>query len=417
MQLPNSQALALLCKQDGEFNQAARFWTGTMVLEIGEHRLQLWLNNGEVSANDHGLLGDNISLSGEQETWAALLQATPARFMNDIYPLVELQLIKLQGEQLFFNQYYPAVMRLVELLRPASPEQDGARQIPAPAHGSFDGPVGRYINLHLQDDNYRIYFEEAGSGIPVLLQHTAGCHGVQFRHLFENPEITKHFHLIAYDLPYHGKSLPPSTSDWWQQPYQLTAEFVRSVPIALSKALGLDKPVFMGCSVGGVLALDLARYHPEEFSAVIALEGVLSVDMTDEMLQQLWHPQVSNEFKARLMNSLMSPTAPAVYRKETSHVYAAGWPPLFSGDLHYYGKEFDLTDEADKIDTTLLDVYILNGEYDTSGTVEGGKLAHEKIKGSHWTEMKGMGHFPMSEDPVRFNEYLMPILEQIRSKY
>ena len=30
-----------------------------------------------------------------------------------------------------------------------------------------------------------MYFEEAGTGIPLLLQHTAGSHGVQWRHLFD----------------------------------------------------------------------------------------------------------------------------------------------------------------------------------------------------------------------------------------
>jgi hypothetical protein len=28
--------------------------------------------------------------------------------------------------------------------------------------------------------------------------------------------------------------------------------------------------------------------------------------------------------------------------------------------------------------------------------------------------MKGLGHFPMSEDPPKFIEYLLPVLEKIR---
>ena len=54
--------------------------------------------------------------------------------------------------------------------------------------------VGRYVHLDLgppgQPVDHRIYYEEAGSGIPVLLQHTAGSHGTQWRHLLENPAIT-----------------------------------------------------------------------------------------------------------------------------------------------------------------------------------------------------------------------------------
>ena len=50
--------------------------------------------------------------------------------------------------------------------------------------------TGRYMRLELEGQAHRLYFEEAGQGIPVLLQHTAGCHSSQWRHLFEIPEIT-----------------------------------------------------------------------------------------------------------------------------------------------------------------------------------------------------------------------------------
>ena len=68
---------------------------------------------------------------------------------------------------------------------------------------------------------------------------------------------------------------------------------------ALARALDLDRRSFMGCSVGGLLALDLARYHPDVFRAVIALEPALKVDVDIDMLHGFWHPQVSNEYKSR----------------------------------------------------------------------------------------------------------------------
>ena len=47
----------------------------------------------------------------------------------------------------------------------------------------FDKAVGRYVHLTIDDIEYRVYYEESGSGIPLLLQHTAGCDGRQCRHL------------------------------------------------------------------------------------------------------------------------------------------------------------------------------------------------------------------------------------------
>ena len=250
----------------------------------------------------------------------------------------------------------------------------------------------------------------------MLLQHTAGSHASQWRHLLEMPEITDHFRLIAYDLPFHGKSVPPSGKKWWAEQYKLTGEFVRSVPVTLSQALGLDRPVFMGCSVGGALALDLALHHPDKFRAVIAVEGALELihNINDFIHRSVFHPQVSNEFKGRFMHAMTSPTAPEAYRRETIHSYMSGWPQMFAGDLNYYSVEYDIRERAHEIDTSKVGVHILNGEYDFSGTWERGEIAHKAIAGSTWTKMDGMGHFPMSEDPEAFARYLMPILAGIR---
>ena len=134
-------------------------------------------------------------------------------------------------------------------------------------------------------------------------------------------------------------------------------------------------------------------------------------DLAD--LQMLWHPQISNEYKARLMDGVMSPTSPKAYRKETSFVYASGWPPAFIGDLYYYVEDYDLRDRASEIDTNRVGVHILSGEYDYSGTSELGQEAHQAIAGSTWAEMKGVGHFPMSENPAAFMDYLLPILDRV----
>jgi pimeloyl-ACP methyl ester carboxylesterase len=279
--------------------------------------------------------------------------------------------------------------------------------------GRFDSPVGRYVHVDLDGVEHRLYFEEAGEGIPLLLQHTAGSHGTQFRHLFEMAEITERFRLIAYDLPFHGKSIPPTSVPWWTTEYRLTREFAMSVPLALAAALGLDRPAFMGCSVGGQLALDLACFHPDSFRAVIALEPALKLPGTLDGLLGFWHPGVGNETKARMMHGLTAPDSPEALRRETIWAYSCGWPPSFIGDLHYYVLDHDLRELAATIDTTRCQVHLLSGEYDWSGTAELGREAHEAIAGSTFAVMDGVGHFPMSEDPERLREHLLPVLDLI----
>lgn len=279
----------------------------------------------------------------------------------------------------------------------------------------FDAPTGRYVHLELDGLAHRLYFEEAGEGIPMLLQHTAGAHGSQWRHLFEDERITSRFRLIAYDLPFHGKSLPPDGRSWWAEEYRLTRDFFMSVPVTLARALELDRPVYMGCSIGGLLALDLACYHPDCFRAVIGLEPALKVEGSLDELRGFWHPRVSNEYKATVMHGLMSPTSPEARRRETVFVYSQGWPPAFLGDLYYYIEDHDLREGAAAIDTARCPVYLLSGEYDYSATPMHGQAAHDAIPGSTFEVMTGVGHFPMSENPQAFIDYLLPLLDRIAS--
>ncbi|HVN00332.1 MAG TPA: alpha/beta hydrolase [Caulobacteraceae bacterium] len=404
---------AARCAADGEFRIAARHWTGGLRLERPGSAIGVTLTDGRSSSDvpAKGAAGV-ITIAGPQDAWADLTAQVPARLVNDVWLLAGAGRLAIDGDRVLYAQYYPAIARAIELLRPALPQPAPPPARPA---GAYDAPIGRYIHLELGGQDHRIYFEEAGRGIPMLLQHTAGCHSAQWRHLFERPEITDQFRLIAYDLPFHGKSAPPTGRKWWAEDYRLTGDLLRAAPLGLAAALQLERPVFMGCSVGGLLALDLALRHPDVFSAVISLEGALRIGGDIESLWALWHPQIGNEYKARLMNALMSPTSPEAFRKETSQVYASGWPPAFLGDLHYYVAEYDLTADAGRIDTSKVGVHILSGEYDASGLAELGEAAHKAIRGSTFAVMKGVGHFPMSENPDAFVSYLMPALDRIRA--
>lgn len=413
-----SEALAARCGGDGEFRLAARRWRGGLRLASPAGAIGIRVDDGRVSAGapEAGEPGV-IALTADEAVWAQVLAAVPPRFYNDIFPVIGLRQMTSVADPVTYAQYYPAVMRAIELLRPAPVAGPAPGAAPARIAGRFDSPVGRYVHLDIEGADHRVYFEEAGEGVPLLLQHTAGCHGSQWRHLFECAEITRHFRLIAYDLPFHGKSLPPVGPQWWAEEYRLTGDFLRAVPLALADALGLVRPVFMGCSVGGLLALDLARRHGDRFAAVISLEGALKIETPWESLDALWHPQISNDYKARLMNGLMSPTSPEAYRKETSAVYASGWPASFRGDLWYYVVDYDLRDHAGAIDTAKTPVHILTGEYDASGTLEHGQAAHQAIPGSTWAAMPGLGHFPMSENPAAFLTHLLPVLERVRQAW
>ena len=278
---------------------------------------------------------------------------------------------------------------------------------------AIDPIVGRYLHLTLQGRAHRVYFEEAGQGIPLVCLHTAGADGRQFRHLMNDPEITAHFRLLAFDLPWHGKSSPPE--GWQEEEYRLTTESYIETVRAFCGALALERPVVMGCSIGGRIVLQLAIDHAGEFRALIGLEAA---DFQTPWYDTAWlhRPDVhGGEVCAALVSGLMAPQSPPADRWETLWHYLQSGPGVFKGDLYFYRVDADLRDEVAKIDTSACPLYLLTGEYDFSCQPEDTLRTAERIAGAEVVVMKELGHFPMSEHPAKFRQYILPVLEKIRA--
>ncbi len=274
--------------------------------------------------------------------------------------------------------------------------------------------VGRYVNLAIEGRAHRIYFEEAGQGIALVCLHTAGADGRQFRHMMNDPAITDHFRVLAFDLPWHGKSSPPD--GFQDEDYRLTAASYVAAIRAFCAALGLDKPVVLGCSIGGRIVLRLAIDHAAEFRALIGLESA-AVQAPWYDTSWLHRPDVhGGEVCAGLVSGLMAPQSPAAPRWETLWHYMQSGPGVFKGDLYFYRAEPDWSAELGQIDTRVCPLYLLTGEYDFSCTPEDTQRAAQHIIGAEVTVMRELGHFPMSENPAQFRRYILPVLEKIRSR-
>ena len=59
---------------------------------------------------------------------------------------------------------------------------------------------------------------------------------------------------------------------------------------------------------------------------------------------------------------------------------------------------------------------MLTGEYDYSCTPEVSRETAAMIKGAVFEEMKGLGHFPLTENPKKVFPYLMRAIEGIQAK-
>jgi len=101
----------------------------------------------------------------------------------------------------------------------------------------------------------RLWYDEAGSGPPVLLLHG----GLGDSGLWEPvvPHLAERFRTIRTDLRFFGKSTGPAVPWSWQDD-----------TIGVLDELGVARAALVGLSLGGKLALDLALAHPERLWAV-----------------------------------------------------------------------------------------------------------------------------------------------------
>lgn len=396
------------------------------VVVIGDENYLIEMHDGAVQDVRTPGLDDvwSFSVIGDRDAWEQFIKEVPPPHHNEVFASFYRTAVKdeegyfdLAGNHKKLFQNFRSFQRALDLMRTThnggAPRTEGSTR---PEKSADDAITGGYVTVELDGVNHRIYYEEAGpdDGIPLLCQHTAGCNNQQWRHVLSDDEITDHFRVIAYDLPRHGKSVPPSGESWWTDQYDLTAERFTETIVSIADALDVDEPVFIGSSMGGTITLELGDWYPDRFQALIGLETGLFTP--GYYIQWLDHPHVNtNDIISHATWGLMAPHSPEWARRETLYNYEQGANGVLKGDLYYYSVEHDYRDSADDIDATQVRMYLMNGEYDYLTNPDDAREAAEAIgEGATAHEMKAIGHFPMAEGPDLFPAYLKTVLNDIR---
>jgi hypothetical protein len=107
---------------DPEFAIAARFWTGDVRFDVGSQAHALRMKDGRVvafealTAPPDGAPWD-LWVSAPPEAWEQMLQPLPRPFWHDFMAAASRQGVALAGDPARFGPYYPALRRLLEIMR------------------------------------------------------------------------------------------------------------------------------------------------------------------------------------------------------------------------------------------------------------------------------------------------------------
>ncbi len=350
-------------------------------------------------------------LSAPDPVWEKFLAPIPPRHHHSIFAmLARVPEFTVRGDQLAFMQFCHVVRRVLEIGKwralghttPVPPSLNPPLSVPTPppsVSGSYV-PVG----------DHHIYYECAGTGRDLLCLHTAGADGRQFHRLMADDRITTKHRMVAFDLPWHGKSPPPAGAipgSW-----RLNTDLYVDLIMGFIAAAGLRKPIVLGASMSGEICLELAYRHPDAFAGIIACEASERIERRQTPFSA--HPQINaGYFVPEWIRGLIAPQSPAECAAEIAWHYAQGGPAVFFGDIEFYAGDWDARERVARIDTNRCKLFMLTGEYDYSCTVEHSAATAAKIQGVRFQAMPGIGHFPFAENPARFADYLLPILEEL----
>lgn len=267
-------------------------------------------------------------------------------------------------------------------------------------------PLGEIIEV----DGHRIHALVQGTGPDLVLIHGASGNIRDFTFSLVD-QLTDRYRVIVFDRPGLGYSDPvnPKGASIFEQ-----AEILQKA----TAQLGADKPIVLGQSYGGAVALAWAVNHPDHLSALVTLAA--PAKPWDTPLPRLYvlnsHPVwgrllppiiagwISSDRVARAVEEVFAPqSAPDGY----ADYFGTGLTLRRSALRANAFQRAQLLEQIEILSPRLSDIAvpleILHGDVDTtvSHEIHARPMAAE-IAGAELTILHGIGHMPqhVAQDDV-----------------
>lgn len=262
------------------------------------------------------------------------------------------------------------------------------------AHADTAGVVKNDEVKNVTIADHKIYYNEMGQGETVLLVHGLFANKEQWKSMM--PLLaSKHYHVVALDLPGYGKSLGYPLKDYdLNNQISLIHQFVEK--------LGIKKFDIAGNSMGGAISELYSQKYPEQIISVAFLGSPLGINSpkpseTDELFKQGANPFVvttKDEFN-RILGLIFVRPVPMDEEKikkivQKNQAEQEKLKAITKIVLGYRGV-FDVPVNS-KIPTL-----ITWGDKDKIFDVSGAYKLHDNIKNSTLVVLTDMGHMPHME--------------------
>ncbi|HVU56437.1 MAG TPA: alpha/beta hydrolase [Puia sp.] len=219
----------------------------------------------------------------------------------------------------------------------------------------------------------RLYYEESGQGVPLILLHAFGGNTLMWSGYTE--ELAKNYHVIAIDLPGHGRSDPMDTTLVYL--HKRAAEYI----LGLLDELKIDSAYIMGASSGGFITMYMATMRPALAKKIIVIGGQVYYSAQTRRIISRQNP---DDPKA---DRMPGPDPVLMHGKEKAILLAR----QFYNFRQLYG---DPSFTPDVLATITAKTLIIHGDNDPIAPVQNAWDMFNNIRGAHLWVVPGGGHLP-----------------------
>jgi len=262
-------------------------------------------------------------------------------------------------------------------------------------------PASEVVNA---SDGIPIHYSVAGKGEPALVFiHCWGCN----RNFWDNQvaEFSKTNRVVTINMPGHGES-GSGRKNWSIESY---GDDVKTVVTKL----GLKRVVLVGSSMGGPIALEAAKRMPDMVAAVVPVDSLQNVEQilppetVDAVIKQM-----TADYKGAttgLLNQFFfSPNTPEAVKTRVINEALSRQPETAVAIL----KGIFAYTPGPTLKEIKVPIKAINADLNPTNLEINRKYAPQFDA----VIIKGTGHYPMLEDPARFNQMLAEILKGLPRK-
>ncbi|MCI0476890.1 MAG: alpha/beta hydrolase [Anaerolineales bacterium] len=242
------------------------------------------------------------------------------------------------------------------------------------------------------------YIARGAQGTPVVFIHgAAGNHLVWGMQVHALGEVAR---AVALDLPGHGRSDPPGRT---------SVEAYRDVIVGLLDALGFDRAVIVGHSMGGAIAQTLALSHPDRVAGL----GLVGTGARLRVLPAILDG-VLNDFESiagLVVENSYAPGLNVEFQKRAEDEFRACPASVTHGDFSACN-QFDVMARLAGIRAPTL---VVCGREDRMTPAKYSVYLATQIPNAYLVLIDHAGHSVMIEQPDETNKTLLDFVELLQT--